>query len=152
MSLRAAAPSSVASIPGLQATLDSKANLATTPQIVGADGKVAQAADINSPTLYLVPTSGIYRVSAFLVVSQAATTSSVLPGCTVQYTEATTSVAVADIVTLSANTNLLGLHTGAAVIIAAKAGSTIGYTTTGYASVGATPMRYGLQLKIEFLA
>lgn len=121
------------------------------PAAVAADGKTAQAANINTPSLYAVPTSGMYRVSAFLVVSQAATTSSVLPGCSVSYTEATTGVVVQDIITLSANTNTLGLHVGGSAIICAQQGSNIGYVTSNYASAGATPMQYAVRIKVEFL-
>lgn len=119
--------------------------------IVASDGKTAQSANINSPTLYAVPASGMYRVSVFVVLSRAATTSSVLPGLSVSYTEATTGVAVQDIVTQTANTNTLGLHMGGSVIISAQQGSNIGYTTSNYASSGATSMQYSVSLKIEFL-
>lgn len=119
--------------------------------IVASDGKVAQAANVNVPALYAVPTSGLYRFSAYVVQSQAATTSSTLPACRVEYTEATTGVAVGDDVTTTANTNQVGLHVGASVVIAAQEGSNIGYITTGYASSGATPMQYAVHVKIEFL-
>lgn len=119
--------------------------------IVAADGKVAQAADVNVPALYPVPTSGLYRVSAYVVQSQAATTSSTLPSCRVQYTEATTGVAVGDAITATGNLNQVGQHVGGSVVIAAQQGSDIGYITTGYVSSGATPMQYAVHLKIEFL-
>lgn len=119
------------------------------PTIASADGKVAQAANVNVPALYVVPVSGIYRVSVFLVLSQAATTSSVLPSCSVSYTEATTGAAVADLITQTANTNLVGLHTSGTAVIQAQAGSNVGYSTGSYASSGATPMQYAVQVKIE---
>lgn len=118
-------------------------------RVVAADGKSAQTADINAPTLYAVPTSGLYRVSAYVVVSQAATTSSTMPNVSVSYTEATTGVAVQDQVTQTAATNQVGLHSGGTAVIAAQQGSNIGYVTSNYASSGATPMQYAVQIKIE---
>lgn len=119
--------------------------------IVASDGKSAQSADINEPGFYAVTVSGMYRVSAFVVLSQAATTSSTLPGSNVFYTEATTGIAVQDIITQSANTNLIGLHTGGTVVIAAQQGANIGYSTSSYASSGATPMQYSIHIRVEFL-
>lgn len=125
---------------------------AKLPAIIAADGKVNQTANINSPTLYAVPTSGIYRVSAFVAITQAATTSSTMPSVSVSYTEALSGTVVQDNnITAQGSTNLVGLHSGGTAIILAQQGSHIGYTTAGYASSGATPMQYGVQIKVEFL-
>lgn len=125
---------------------------ANLPAIVAVDGKSAQSANVNSPTFYAVPTSGMYRVSAFVVISQAATTSSTMPSVSVSYTEATTGTVVQDNnITAQGTTNLVGLHSGGTAIISAQQGSNIGYTTSGYASVGATPMQFSVHIKVEFL-
>lgn len=125
--------------------------LAAVSSVVASDGRNAQSANINSPTFYAVPTSGMYRASAFVVQSQAATTSSTLPSCSVSYTEVTTGVAVQDMITQTANTNLVGLHVGGSVIMNALQGSNIGYITSDYASSGGTSMQYSIHIKIEFL-
>jgi hypothetical protein len=119
--------------------------------IVATDGKVNQAANVNSPTFYPVTVSGMYRFSAYVVVSQAATTSSTMPSCSVSYTEATTGVVVQDMVTTTATNNQVGLHSGGSVVIAAQQGSNIGYITSNYASSGATPMQYAVRVKVEYL-
>lgn len=119
--------------------------------IVASDGRAAQSANINAPTLYAVPTSGLYRVSTYIVVTQAATTSSTMPSVSVNYTEATSGAAVQDMVTNTATLNLLGAHIGGTAVISAQQGSNIGYITAGYASSGATPMQYAVHIKIEFL-
>jgi hypothetical protein len=119
--------------------------------IVAADGKTAQSANINAPTVYAVPTSGLYRVSVFMVLSQAATTSATLPSLNIQYTEATTGVGMSDLVFTSTVGNTLGIHQSGTAIVAAQQGSNLGYVTGGYASSGATPMQYGVQVKIERL-
>jgi hypothetical protein len=122
------------------------------PGVVAADGKTAQTANVNVPALYAVPVSGMYRVSAFVALSQAATTSSTMPSVGVNYTEAITGVVVQDNnVTAQGTTNLLGLHSGGTAVILAQQGSNIGYVTSGYASSGATSMHYGVQIKVEFL-
>lgn len=127
------------------------AGVASASPVVASGGAAAQAANINNPTLYAVQTSGMFRVSAYAVISQAATTSSVLPGCNVSYTEATSGQAVQDIVTSTANTNLVGLHVGGSVVIQARAASNIGFSTSNYASAGATPMQYAVNIKVEAL-
>ena len=127
------------------------AGVASASPVVATGGAIAQAANVNTPALYAVEASGLFRVSAFVVVSQAATTSSVMPGCSVSYTEATTNTAVQDIVTTTANTNLVGLHTGGSIVIQAREGTNIGFSTSNYASVGATPMQYTVNVKVEAL-
>lgn len=151
MTMRAARVPSASSITGLQAALDAKADKSDTASIVASQALSAQAANVNVPAFYAVPISGMYRVSAYVVQTQAATTSSTLPGCSVNYTEQITSQAVQDIITLSASTNLVGLHVGGSVVIQAASGSNIGYITSSYASSGATPMQYAVQIKIEYL-
>jgi hypothetical protein len=119
-------------------------------KVSAADSKTAQAANVNSPTFYAVPTSGLYRVSAYVVLTQAATTSSTLPGVSVSYTEAITGAVVQDIVFgTGGTTNTVGLHQGGSAVIQAQQGSHIGYITTGYASSGATPMQYAVGIKVE---
>jgi hypothetical protein len=54
-------------------------------------------------------------------------------------------------ITAQGTTNLVGLHSGGTAIISAQQGSNIGYTTSGYASVGATPMQFSVHIKVEFL-
>lgn len=142
-------PITTSHVPAAANDVVNKAYADSLSPVVAADGKVNQAANLNVPALYVVPVSGMYRVSVFLVLSRAATTSSVLPGCNISYTEPTTSSAVSDIATLSANTNLVGLHTSASVVILAQQGSNIGYTTSGYTTSGATTMLYAIQVKVE---
>lgn len=121
------------------------------PMVVASDGKASQAVNINSPTFYTVPASGMYRVSAYIVISQAATTSSTMPSVSVNYTEATSGAAVQDMIINTASLNQVGAHNGGSAVISAQQGSNIGYITAGYASSGATPMQYAVHMKVEFL-
>jgi len=119
--------------------------------IVGGDGKTAQSADINMPNVYTALASGLYRVSAYMVLTRAATTSAVFPSLSVEYTEASTGIGMADLMITSTSANTVGTHQGGTTVIAAQAGTTIGYVTGNYASVGATTMQYAVHMHIEFL-
>jgi hypothetical protein len=140
-------------VPANALSLATKAYVdAHAPGVVVADGKTAQTANVNVPALYAVPTTGMYRVSAFVALSQAATTSSTLPSVGVNYTEAITSTVVQDNnITAQSTLNQVGVHSGGSAVILAQQGSNIGYVTSGYASSGATAMHYGVQIKVEFL-
>lgn len=127
------------------------ANGAALTGVVGSDAKLAQSADVNVPSAYSVTASGTYRVSTYIVMTRAATTSATLPGVNVTYVEATTSVGMSDISTLSAGINQVGAHSGGSVVIQAQQGSTIGYVTSSYASAGATTMQYEVRVVIERL-
>jgi hypothetical protein len=121
------------------------------PAWVGGASAVGQAANVNNPSVYAVPASGMYRVSIYIVITQAATTSATMPGSQVTYTEAATSVGMADPVFFSAAANAVGSHIGGSAVIQAQQGSNIGYLTNNYASVGATPMQYQVRVAIERL-
>jgi hypothetical protein len=124
---------------------------AKLPAWVAGASAVGQAANVNAPAVYAVPASGMYRVSTFIVITQAATTSATMPSVNVLYTEAVTGVAASDLVTLSAAANAVGTRSGGTAVIQAQQGSNIGYSTSDYASVGATPMQYQVRIAIERL-
>jgi hypothetical protein len=121
------------------------------PRVVASGALAAQAADVNQPTFYAVADSGMYRANCYVVVTQAATTSSTMPSCQVTYTEANSGAAVSDLITTTATNNLVGTHSGGAAVIQAQTGSNVGYTTSSYASSGATPMQYRVQMTLERL-
>jgi hypothetical protein len=131
------------------------------PAIVAKADATAQQANIGNTQLYAVPANGAgtYRVSGYVVITQAATTSSTLPGAQVVYTDNDTNVGsiTPNITQLnSAGTAGSSSATAAAaqagaVTFQAKAGTSIQYATSGYASSGATPMQYALHIKLEYL-
>lgn len=117
----------------------------------------AQGANIGATTLFTVPTNvaGTYRFSCYTVVTRAATTSSTLPACNLIFTDADTSVAQTIAMTTSPTGNTLGLVSGVpnteVQMFQAKAGTVIQFSTSGYASVGATSMQYSVRIKVEYL-
>lgn len=114
-------------------------------------------ASIGTTTLYAVPASGAgtYRVTCFAVITQAATTSSTLPGCSVNWTDQDSSAVIGGNVTTGNTTNTVGTYT--AVIagpipgMEVKASTNITFNFSGYASSGATPMAYSVHVKLEYL-
>lgn len=120
-------------------------------------------ANVAASTLYAVPASGegLYRVSAYLVTTTAASVSSTMPNAQVVYTDKDSNTAVTLDVspilgaaglgqsgTLAANT--VGTVFSGTVVIYVKASTTIQYQTINYASTIAG-MAYALRMKLEAL-
>lgn len=108
------------------------------------------------PRPSLGPTSGIYRLTYYVIVNRAATTSSPLPDLQLTWTDLDNSTlqtfGPVDSATPSANT-LTTMYSGI-VIVSAKAATDIQYqtgVTTVYASSDATAMQYSVHLKVEAL-
>jgi len=128
--------------------------------LVGKADATAQSANIGPTLIYAVPSTGqgMYRVSCYVVLTQVATTSSTLPSCQMQWTDADSSVAESNIFTITNTGNVLGGVGGTSGVggnvtppfgIFVKASTNINYSTTGYASVGATPMQYAIHVRVE---
>ncbi len=114
----------------------------------------AQAANVAATTIYAVPAggAGMYRISCYASVTQAATTSSTLPNIGVLWTDNDSGVALSSTTVTPTNTaNTLGAFGTGSIIIYAKASTNIQYQTSNYASSGATAMQYGAHIKVEFL-
>lgn len=113
-----------------------------------------RAANVASTNLYTVPAgqSGMYRVSAYAVVTQAATTSSTLPNVGIGWTDVDSNTALlSGLVTPTNTANAKGAFGNGDCIIVAAEGTNITYQTSGYASVGATPMQYAVRATLEYL-
>lgn len=124
------------------------------PAICAQANSAGHAATIPPTTLYAVPAdkSGMYRVTAYAVVTQAATTSSTLPNIGIGWTDGDSSTALqANTVSSSNPANALGAFGNGSIVISAMAGTNISYLTSNYASAGTTPMHYAVHLKVEFL-
>ncbi len=120
---------------------------------VAASDLTAQAADIGATVLYAVPAGagGLYRLAAYLAVTQAATTSSTLPKVTIAWTDADNSTAQSLDITATNAGNLLTTLAQALAVVNAKAATSISFSTSGYASVGATAMQFAIHLRLEAL-
>lgn len=121
-----------------------------------------QAAAIAATTIYTPAATGLFRLSIYLQVTRAATTSSVLGGATgvvITYNDgdgnvaqsntaalATTAGAIA--ITAAGNTTATNLE--GTMVIYARTGVAIQYAI-GYTSVGITAMQFSAHLKVEAL-
>ena len=136
-------------------------NATTTFQLAGnVVGKITagtvdlitQAGDVGTTTLYAVPVSGagLYRVSAYIIVTQAATSSSTLPSVVLTFFDLANLVQQTyTLVPASPTGNTLTTLAAGDFVMAAQALTNIQYATINYASSGGTPMQYALHLRLE---
>lgn len=147
-------PSSEKGAPNGVATLNGTGNILPSQFIYASFNAVVQAGNIAATTIYAIPPTGggLYRVAAYAVVTQAATTSSTLPNVGVLWTDNDSNVALsANTVTPTNSANALGAFGNGDIVIDAKGATNIQFQTSNYASVGATPMQYAVHLRIEYL-
>lgn len=114
---------------------------------------LANGADIGGTNLIASAAAGRYRLSCYVAVTQQATTSSILPDCNLICTDPTDSVAktiqvVPAIAGVAVNPTT-GVGVSGSGICDAKAATAVQYSTTGYTTVGATPMQYKLYVILE---
>jgi hypothetical protein len=115
----------------------------------------AQGANIGSTPILTPGANGFYRISCYIVLTRAATTSSTTPNCNVIYTDADTSVSETVLTGLGGTLNIVGAidliasPSGNGGIFYAKSGSAINYSTTNYVSSGATSMQYAIHIRLE---
>lgn len=121
-----------------------------------------QAAAISATTIYTPAATGLFRLSIYLQVTRAASTSSILGGATgvvITFTDGDGSVAqtitaalhstTGTVVTTAAG-NTTATNLNGTMVIYAKTAVAIQYAI-GYTSVGATTMQYAAHLKVEAL-
>lgn len=111
----------------------------------------AQAADISATTLYTPANSGIYRISAYIVVTVVDPTSSTLPSVVISWTDADNSTVQSLTLTPTNAGNVLTTYQEAACVISADATDVITYATSGYASNVSGTMEFALHIRIEAL-
>lgn len=147
-------PASQKGQPNGVATLDGSGKIPPSESTYASFNVAAQAANITATTIYAVPAggAGLYRVSAYAVETQAATTSSTLPNVGVLWTDSDSNVALsANTVTPTNTANAAGAFGPGDIVISAKGGTNIQFQTSNYASSGATPMQYAVHLRVEYL-
>jgi hypothetical protein len=129
------------------------------PAIVAKLDVTAQQVNIGPATIYTVPPNGggMYRMSGYTVVTQPATTSSILPTLFTNWTDNDLNISAGATILNSNSSNIIGATginattAGGCVIINAKASTNITYSTSGYASTGTTAMQYALHIKLEYI-
>lgn len=111
----------------------------------------AQMANIASTPLVTTPPTGRYRISAYVVVTTAATTSSTMPKVTVSWNDADSGQAQSLDITVTSTGNALTTFSQGSVLLSANVSANIAFVTSGYASVGATAMQYAVHITVESL-
>lgn len=95
---------------------------------------------------FLAPVAGMYRVGCYVILTQVATSSSTLPSCAIQWTDRDSGVAQNFTLTATATTNDLFTFKQGFMVVDTQAATNIVWSTTGYASSGATPMQYAVHV------
>lgn len=134
--------------PGLHAQV---VNPPSTGPVIAKVNLSAQTASVSTTSLYTAPAAGLYLFSCYEVVTTAATSSSTLPNCRVNFTDAETSVVSYQNATNTATGNTVGLILQGVSVINVAAGATISYSTANYASSGATAMAYSVHVRLQYL-
>jgi hypothetical protein len=138
----------------------------TNSQIAGLTGPAsfvtatanltAQTANVAATTLYAVPASGagLYEITVYMIVSQAATSTSELPDSRIIYTDRYSGATVTIRLTPGLSTNTTSTVTQNTFILNAKASTNIQYDigqVDAYASSGATAMQFAYSARAVYL-
>jgi hypothetical protein len=119
------------------------------PALYAQFDTTGQSSNIGTQTLFTPATSGFYRVSAYIIITQVATNSSTLPTVGVFWTDADNVTPLGGATTTTLTGNVLTTAQQSSTIVNAKAGTPIQFDTASYASNGATPMQYALHIRLE---
>jgi len=92
---------------------------------------------------------GLSTISCVVEISQAATTSSTMPTCSISWTDLLTSVVQTVVVTTTSGANTVGTQSQGTVYAAIKAATNVTVTTASYVSLGGTPMQYAVFADIQ---
>lgn len=142
-------PSSL-TIPGTVTSYNGAATVAGGIPVIGCryDATAQQANIPTSTVLCSVPSNAMYRVHFFLVVTQAATTSSTMPNVQCLWTDADTGVSESMFIGSTSTANTVGTYTQTGgLTLNAKASTNITCGTSGYGSSGATPMQFAIHIR-----
>jgi len=112
---------------------------------------LGQTANIAPATLFTPSASGLYRISAHLIVTIVDGASSTLPALTIGWTDADNSHAQTIVLTPTNAGNLLTTYQQADCRINAKTLVNVTYATGSYASGTPATMAYSVHIRIEAL-
>lgn len=112
--------------------------------------RTAQAANIATANILASAVASTYRVSITIIQTQVATTSGTLPSVTISWTDRDNgTIQTFTLNPASPSANTLTTYGQAVMVLSAQAATAIQYSTTGYASVGGTPLQYALRIRLE---
>lgn len=117
---------------------------AVDTQVIGGVDFFTQAANVGTTNLTtaVLPVNAHVTATCYVIITQAATTSSTMPSCTIGWTDVIAVGSPTKTITATSATNTVATFDQGSVTFMAKSGTQITWSTSGYASVGATPMQY----------
>ena len=108
-----------------------------------------QGANISATNLVASPSTGMYKISAYIIVTTVDGVSSTLPSVVITWTDPDNSTSQSLTLTATSTGNSLTTYKSATVPINVFSGAAIQYSTTGYASNTASQMKYALHIRVE---
>jgi len=123
--------------------------------VYAKDTLTAQGGNVGNTTLSGTSgRAGLYRISVYMIVTRAATTSSTLPDSRIRYTDPDSGASIFVNATPGSSGNTTSTITQATVLINMGNGGGMTYDigqVTPYASVGGTSMQFAYRIIAEFL-
>ena len=123
-----------------------------TPNLLTSDNVnlTGQGANISATDLVASGlTTGVYKVSAYIIVTTADGASSTLPSVVITWKDPNNSTSQSLTLTPTNSGNLLTTLQQASCTINAATGTAIQYATSGYASGTPSAMKYALSIRVE---
>lgn len=111
----------------------------------------AQDANIPATNLVATPSNGVYRVSAYIIVTTVDGASSTLPSVVITWTDQNNATAQTLTLTATQTGNLLTTYALGDALLSVSSAAAIQYATSGYASGTPTTMKYALHIRVEAL-
>ena len=111
----------------------------------------AQVADIAATNLVALPVAGVYRVSAYIIVTTPDGATSTLPAVILTWADQDNNVAQSLTMSPTNAGNLTTTYEQSDVVISVNAATAIQYSTSGYTSGTPATMQYALHIRVELL-
>jgi hypothetical protein len=108
-----------------------------------------QGANISATNLVASPSTGMYKVTAYIIVTTVDAVSSTLPSVVITWTDPDNSTSQSLTLTATSTGNTLTTYKNASAPINVFSGAAIQYSTTGYLSNTASQMKYALHIRVE---
>jgi hypothetical protein len=124
--------------------------------VSGSGNLTAQAANKTATTLFAVGSggAGLYSVSVYIIISQAATVSSTLPDTRIIFTDQDSGATITQAATATSAGNTTSTFAQFTFVLNAKASTNIQYDigqVNSYVSAGATPMQFAYRARVVYL-
>ena len=119
-------------------------------KLPGVDS-TGNTANIAATNLLASPNNGLYRISAYIVVTVVDPTSSTLPSITLTWDDQDNGQPQSLTLTPTNAGNLLTTLQEATAVLSTGTGAAIQYSTTGYASNTPATMTYAVHFRVEAL-